>query len=98
MMSFPNGRNMFVEPENEVDDLNAPVPSFDRRTAAAGFDGNHNERIKNISVSSVNLVSNQKVHKSLGHLSGGNDQSEQFILEDFTKYTSRGVYKAGQIS
>lgn len=96
MMAFPDGQNMFMQPDNEVDEHNvhAPVPSFDRRTAAAGFDGNHEEHIKNISISSLNLYSNRKVHKSLGHLCSSNDQSEQFILEDFTKYTSKGIYKA----
>lgn len=93
MMSFPDGHNMFMQPDDEVDEHNAPVPNFDRRTAAADFEENH-EHIKNISISSVNLYSNRKVHKSFGQLCSSNSQSEQFILEDFTKFTSRGIYKA----
>lgn len=92
MLSFPDGQNMFSQPDKEVDKHNAPIPNFERRTAAAGFDGKYEEQM-NISISSLNLVNNRKVHKSLGHLCN-NDQSEQFILEDVTKYTSKGIYRA----
>lgn len=93
MLSFPDSQNMFLLPDKEIVENNAPIPNFDRRTAAAGFDGSLEEQMKSISISSLNLINNRKVHKSLGRLCS-NDHSEQYILEDFTKYTSKGMYKA----
>lgn len=93
MLSFPDSQNMFSTTNPNANPNNAPVPNFDRRTATTDFDNDLEDQMKNISISSLNLFNSRMFHMSLGRLCS-NDQSEQVMLEDFTKYCSTGVYKA----
>lgn len=91
MYSFPNNQNVFSPVE--VVPSTVPIPNFERRTATAGIDDEDiEEQMRNISKSSLSLFNNKLFHMSLSRLCH-NDQSEQFILEDFTRYSSQGMYK-----
>lgn len=73
-----------------------PLPNLERRTASAGMDESIKEQMKsltNFSISSLNLVSSKMFKMSLVGLSSS-EQSEIFMLEDFTKVDYRGMYKS----
>lgn len=94
MLTFPELENVFSTPD--VTSQTAPVPNLERRAASAGIDEGLKEQmrtLKTISISSLNLVNSKLLQMSLRGLSSS-DQSEQFMLEDFTKYDSKGMYKS----
>lgn len=92
MLSFPDCQNVF-SPAEDVTSSTGPIPNFERRKAFAGITDEEEERMKNISISSLNLLNSKLFHMSLNRLCG-NDQPEQFMLEDFKKFSSKGMYKA----
>ncbi|XP_050424869.1 protein smoothened isoform X2 [Adelges cooleyi] len=93
MLTFPAFQNVFSLPD--VTSQAAPVPNLERREASAGIDEGLKEQMKtlrNISMSSLNLVNSKLLQMSLKGLSGS-DQSEQFMLEDYFKCDNNSLYK-----
>lgn len=89
---------MFAQPDEAPS--TAPIPNLERRTASAGFDEHLKEQmstLKNISVSSLNLVSSKLLQMGIKGLSNS-DFSEQFMLEDITQIDSKGLYKSVAIA
>lgn len=86
MLSFPGNQNMFSMPD-------APIPNFDRRTATIELDDNM-KKMKNISISSLNLFNSRMLHKLSFSRLCNNDKSEQVMMEDFTKHCRKGLYTA----
>lgn len=94
MLSYPEDQNVFSL--QDVTTQIAPVPNLERRTASAGIDEEVKEqmkKLKNLSISSLNLVNNKLLQMSIKGLSDS-DQFEQFMLEDFKKYDSKSMYKS----
>lgn len=90
MVTYPESQNVFSQ------SVLAPVPNLERRVASAGIDEGLEEQmktLKNLSISSLNIVSSKLLRMSLRGLSDS-ELSEQFMLEDFTKYDSRAMYKS----
>ncbi|XP_050523956.1 protein smoothened isoform X2 [Daktulosphaira vitifoliae] len=93
MLTFPAFQNVFSLPD--VKSQAAPVPNLERRTASAGIDESLKEQmksLKNISISSLNLMNSKLLQMSLKGLSSS-DQSEQYMMEDFSKYDNNSFYK-----
>jgi len=86
---------VFPKPGEELQ--STAVPNLERRTASAGIDESIKEQmktLKTLSISSLSMVNTKLLQiKSLKGLTSSN-QSEQFILEDFTKYDRKGMYKS----
>lgn len=96
MLTFPDFQNVFSL--SDVTSQSTPIPNLERRTASAGIDKCIVEQInpvENISISSMNLelINIKQLQVSLKGISS-NDQSQQFILQDFTKYDSTNMYKS----
>lgn len=95
MLTFPESQTMLTPPENETEQI-SPIPNLERRTASAGIDVTIQEQmktLKNISISSLNILSSKLLMMSLKGFSRS-EQSEQFMLEDFTKYDCKAMYKS----
>lgn len=95
MLTFPEFQNVFSPPD-DVTLQTAPIPNLERRTASAGIDESLEEQmktLKNVSISSLTLFNSKLLHMNFKNFSG-NDQSEQFMMEDFTKYDSKATYKS----
>lgn len=94
-MSFPEFKNA-LSPPDDVTLQTAPIPNLERRTASAGIDESLEEQmktLKNVSISSLTLFNSKLLQMNFKSFSGS-DQSEQFMLEDFTKYDSKAMYKS----
>lgn len=94
-MTFPEFKNVFSPPD-DVTLQTAPIPNLERRTASAGIDESLEEQmktLKNVSISSLTLFNSKVLQMNFKSFSGS-DQSEQFMLEDFTKYDSKAMYKS----
>lgn len=93
MLTFPEFQNVFTLPESEPEQT---IPNLERRTASAGIDITLKEQmktLKNVSISSLNVLNNKLLLMSLKGFSRS-EQSEQFMLEDFTKYDCKTMYKS----
>ncbi|XP_060875791.1 protein smoothened isoform X1 [Metopolophium dirhodum] len=93
-LTFPEFQNVYSQPDTELQ-LNT-IPNLERRTASAGIDESLKDQmktLKTLSISSLSMVNTKLLQMSLKGLTSSN-QSEQFILEDFTKYDRRGIYKS----
>jgi hypothetical protein len=71
----------------------APIPSFKRREASAGFDNKLEDQMKYFepySITSLNIVSGRVQYtRSVSN----SELSEHLVLEDFSKYDKKkGVY------
>lgn len=94
MVTFPEFQNVLSLPD--VTSQTAPVPNLERRAASAGINGGLEEEmntLKNLSISSLNLVSSKLLQMNIKGFSGS-DLSEQFMLQDFTKYDTHSMYKS----
>lgn len=96
MLTFPEFQNVLSL--SDVTSQITPIPNLERRTATIGIDKGVAEQIdplQNLSISSMNLelINIKQLQVSLKGLSS-NDQSEQFMLQDFTKYDTKNMYKS----
>lgn len=93
-LTFPEFQNVYSQPDVELQQTT--IPNLERRTASAGIDESLKEQmktLKTLSISSLSMVNTKLLQMSLKGLTSSN-QSEQFILEDFTKYDRKGMYKS----
>ena len=93
-LTFPEFQNVCSRPETEIQQT--AIPNLERRTASAGIDSGLKEQmktLKTLSISYLSMVNTKLLQMSFKGLTSSN-QSEQFILEDFTKYDRRGMYKS----
>lgn len=98
MLTFPEFQNVLSL--SDVTSQITPIPNLERRTATVGIDKGVEEQInpisiENLSISSMNLelINIKQLQVSLKGLSS-NDQSEQFMIQDFTKYDTKNMYKS----
>jgi len=94
MLTFPEFQNVFIPPENEIEDNT--IPNLERRTASAGIGMNLQDQmktLKNVSITSLNIINSKLLLMSLKGFSRS-EQSEQFMLEDFIKYDCKTMYKS----
>jgi len=93
-LTFPEFQNVYSQPDAELQ--KTAIPNLERRAASAGIDESLKEQmktLKTLSISSLSMVNTKLLQMSLKGLTSSN-QSEQFILEDFTKYDRKGMYKS----
>jgi len=93
-LTFPEFQNVYSQPDVALQ--KTAIPNLERRAASAGIDESLKEQmktLKTLSISSLSMVNTKLLQMSIKGLTSSN-QSEQFILEDFTKYDRKGMYKS----
>lgn len=89
---FPEDQNVF-SPSDSLSQF-APIPSFQRREASAGFDSELEDQMRYIesySIASLNVVSSRVQYTHFKSVSNS-ELSEHLMLEDFSKYDKKGMY------